>query len=135
MPPVLQVNLNRFDIDNEGNFVKVNSKCEFSEVLNLDNVIQQTDSFILSQNNSPALSQDKRGLGNEPQNLYHLHSILIHHGTLDHGHYYAYIRPSATEDKWYKFNDMNVTPCLKTTAFLTGQGGFTSSFKMTPPVT
>lgn len=57
--------------------------------------------------------------------LYHLHAILIHSGSLDQGHYYCYIRPSL-DDVWYKFNDQTVTPVMKHIAFTTGQGGYQS---------
>ena len=36
LPPVLQINLNRFDIDCMGDMIKVNSKCEFGETLDID---------------------------------------------------------------------------------------------------
>jgi ubiquitin carboxyl-terminal hydrolase 7 len=57
--------------------------------------------------------------------IYHLHAILIHSGSLDQGHYYCYIRPSEA-DVWFKFNDNTVTPAMKHVAFATGQGGYLS---------
>ena len=62
------------------------------------------------------------------KNLYHLHSILIHRGTLEDGHYFAFIRPSL-EDQWFEFNDNMVTPIVKTTALSIGSGGFDSLFE------
>ena len=41
------------------------------------------------------------------ENKYHLHSILVHRGTINAGHYYAFIKPTM-EDKWYEFNDSKV---------------------------
>ena len=55
-------------------------------------------------------------------NRYHLHSILVHRGTLDYGHYYAFIRPHI-DDRWYQFNDAMVTQNTKAFAFRQGQGG------------
>jgi ubiquitin carboxyl-terminal hydrolase 25/28 len=43
---------------------------------------------------------------------YLLHSILIHEGAADTGHYYAYIYNPYTS-KWYKFNDIHVTEVLE----------------------
>jgi|LauGreDrversion4_2_1035121.scaffolds.fasta_scaffold56358_2 ubiquitin carboxyl-terminal hydrolase 7 len=63
------------------------------------------------------------------RNLYHLHSILIHRGTLGAGHYFAYIKPT-TEDLWYEFNDSFVTPICKSSALSTGAGGFDSQFEL-----
>jgi ubiquitin carboxyl-terminal hydrolase 7 len=52
-------------------------------------------------------------------NRYHLHSILIHRGTTDFGHYYAFIRPNI-DDRWFQFNDLNVREVTK--GFAIGQG-------------
>ena len=41
---------------------------------------------------------------NDVVNQYHLHSILVHRGNMDSGHYYAFIRPGM-DDRWYEFND------------------------------
>jgi len=85
--------------------IKVNSKCEFNSILNLEDLI----------NTKPR----------QPRPLYHLHAILIHSGTLNAGHYYCYIRPEE-KDEWFKFNDKEVTPALTNVAFTTGQGGYNS---------
>ncbi|CAI0392620.1 unnamed protein product [Linum tenue] len=41
-------------------------------------------------------------------NLYTLHSVLVHAGRENAGHYYAFIRPPVS-DEWYKFDDEHVT--------------------------
>jgi len=61
--------------------------------------------------------------------LYHLHSILIHRGTLGAGHYFAFIRPSL-DDQWFEFNDKDVMPINKSTALCTGGGGSDSFFEL-----
>lgn len=66
------------------------------------------------------------------RNIYHLHAILIHSGSLNHGHYYAFIRPTM-EDKWYRFNDSDVTESLQSTAFKTGIGSSYSKFRVRNP--
>ena len=102
LPPILQININRFDIDySTGTYMKVNSKCEFNNTLDFESI----------------LSCGFGGKGPKP--FYHLHAILIHSGTLDSGHYYCFIRPEES-DAWFKFNDKEVTPSLITTAFTTG---------------
>ncbi len=45
------------------------------------------------------------------------------------GHYYAFIRPNL-DDKWYEFNDSNVTEVLKSTALTRGYGGFETKFEL-----
>lgn len=98
-----------------GDMIKVNSKCEFGETLDIDAVLATSDSYTLSQYSST------------PKQLYYLHSILVHIGSLNSGHYYCFIRPSE-QNEWWKFNDVQVTPALKATAFLTGFGGYISHF-------
>ncbi|KAL0417529.1 UNVERIFIED_CONTAM: Ubiquitin carboxyl-terminal hydrolase 12, partial [Sesamum radiatum] len=42
------------------------------------------------------------------RNLYILHSVLVHNGGVHGGHYYAFIRPTLS-NQWYKFDDERVT--------------------------
>ena len=45
------------------------------------------------------------------------------------GHYYAFIRPNISEDRWYQFNDSQVTEVPKHQALHEGIGGNTSEFE------
>ena len=47
-PPVLQVNINRFGIGSDGSMHKINSCCDFGETLNLDKILESSDSYQLS---------------------------------------------------------------------------------------
>ncbi|XP_057775808.1 ubiquitin carboxyl-terminal hydrolase 20-like isoform X2 [Salvia miltiorrhiza] len=38
--------------------------------------------------------------------VYNLYAFVVHKGTVESGHYYSYIRVSATD--WYKFNDERI---------------------------
>ena len=38
---------------------------------------------------------------------YYLHSLVIHSGTANSGHYYVYIKEHAKE-RWWKYNDAEV---------------------------
>ena len=62
-------------------------------------------------------------------NRFYLHSILVHRGTVDYGHYYAFIRPNIDDDRWYQFNDAKVTEVTKNFAFQQGIGGDLSDFE------
>ena len=89
-PQVLHLQLKRFEYDlNRDAMMKVNDRYEFPEVFDA----------------SPYLSDtaDK----SEPY-LYSLHSVLVHSGDFNAGHYYAFLRPSA-EGHFYKFDDDRVT--------------------------
>ena len=78
-------------------------------------------------NQSQAASLVKKGKA--AKNLYHLHSILIHRGTLGAGHYFAFIRPSLAPD-WFEFNDSIVSPIAQSTALSIGGGGQYSNFEI-----
>jgi ubiquitin carboxyl-terminal hydrolase 7 len=78
--------------------IKDNSLFKFNDILDLDAVLPQEVNMSQQLPNAPYMIK----------NTYHLHSILIHSGTLEAGHYYAFIRPTI-DDKWYEFDDSNVS--------------------------
>ncbi|XP_057732462.1 ubiquitin C-terminal hydrolase 13-like isoform X2 [Arachis stenosperma] len=93
-PPVLQLQLKRFEYDfMRDTMVKINDRYEFPLQLDLD----REDGKYLSP------EADRR-----VRNLYTLHSVLVHSGGVHGGHYYAYIRPTLS-DQWFKFDDERVT--------------------------
>ncbi|KAG9160409.1 hypothetical protein Leryth_008815 [Lithospermum erythrorhizon] len=93
-PPVLQLQLKRFEYDfMRDTMVKINDRYEFPLELDLD----VEDGKYLS----PDADRSVR-------NRYLLHSVLVHSGGVHGGHYYAFIRPTIS-DQWYKFDDERVT--------------------------
>ncbi|KAF9664825.1 hypothetical protein SADUNF_Sadunf16G0058300 [Salix dunnii] len=93
-PPVLQLQLKRFEYDfMRDTMVKINDRYEFPLQLDLD---RENGKYL-----SPAADRSVR-------NLYTLHSVLVHSGGVHGGHYYAYIRPTLS-DQWFKFEDERVT--------------------------
>ncbi|CAE7220777.1 UBP12 [Symbiodinium pilosum] len=97
-PPVLNLQLKRFHFDMERmDMVKLNSRFEFPRRLDL--------------------SKFAPGAGH-----YLLHSVVVHSGDVNSGHYYAYIRPNLDE-RWVKFDDDNVTPCSDFAAVEDNFGG------------
>ncbi|XP_058105755.1 ubiquitin C-terminal hydrolase 12 isoform X1 [Magnolia sinica] len=93
-PPVLQLQLKRFEYDfMRDTMVKINDRYEFPLQLDLD------------RENGRYLSPDA---DRRVRNLYTLHSVLVHSGGVHGGHYYAFIRPTLT-DQWFKFDDERVT--------------------------
>lgn len=88
LPPVLQLQLKRFEYDPKSNMmVKLNNFYEFPETLDLTSFVDQQD----------------------PQEyVYRLHSVLVHAGSVYGGHYYAFVRPEDGSDVWYKFDDESV---------------------------
>ncbi|KAL9242538.1 hypothetical protein vseg_016528 [Gypsophila vaccaria] len=93
-PPVLQLQLKRFEYDfMRDTMVKINDRYEFPLQLDLD----REDGKYLAP-----------GADRSIRNLYTLHSVLVHSGGVHGGHYYAYIRPTLS-DQWFKFDDERVT--------------------------
>ncbi|GJV27165.1 ubiquitin carboxyl-terminal hydrolase 12-like protein isoform X2 [Tanacetum coccineum] len=93
-PPVLQLQLKRFEYDfARDTMVKINDRYEFPLELDLD----REDGKYLSPDADKSV-----------RNLYTLHSVLVHSGGVHGGHYYAYIRPTLS-DQWFKFDDERVT--------------------------
>ncbi|KAG6533565.1 hypothetical protein ZIOFF_007440 [Zingiber officinale] len=73
--------------------VPINDRYEFPLQLDLD------------RDNGRYLSPDA---DRRVRNLYTLHSVLVHSGGVHGGHYYAFIRPTLS-DQWFKFDDERVT--------------------------
>ena len=114
LPPVLQLQLKRFDFNPKtGNMMKINERFDIEEVLDLDDLLEFDE------------SSDKN-----IRNLYHLHSIVMHKGSVNAGHYFAYIRNSPTKDRWLEFNDEIVALREKEYALNASMGGNYSDFRV-----
>ncbi|RZC81914.1 hypothetical protein C5167_044492 [Papaver somniferum] len=93
-PPVLQLQLKRYEYDvMRESMVKINDRYEFPLQLDLD---REAHKYL-----SPDSDRSVR-------NRYTLHAVLVHSGGGSGGHYYAFIRPTLSE-QWFKFNDERVT--------------------------
>ncbi|KAG1672785.1 hypothetical protein FOA52_002773 [Chlamydomonas sp. UWO 241] len=92
LPPVLQLQLKRFEYDVQRDaMTKINDRYEFPDELDLD--------FDDRRLFSPTADKSVR-------NLYKLHSVLVHSGGVNGGHYYAFVRPDGSQ--WLKFDDDRV---------------------------
>lgn len=94
LPPVLQLHLKRFEYDYaRDSLVKINDRYEFDTEIDLSQFVE----------------------GSEPgTDVYLLHSVLVHIGDVNGGHYHAFIRPHLEKgegqdpDKWLMFDDESV---------------------------
>ncbi|ORZ36348.1 hypothetical protein BCR44DRAFT_51570 [Catenaria anguillulae PL171] len=97
-PPVLHLQLKRFEYDfMRDAMVKINDRYEFPLELDLDEFLMPEAGAAAAD---PAVPIKQK---------YHLHGVLVHSGSVDAGHYCAFIRPSRA-NKWFKFDDDKVVP-------------------------
>ena len=88
-PPVLHLHLKRFEYDiNRDAMMKINDRHEFPEEFDA----------------TPYLSEDA---DKSESWVYQLHSVLVHSGDFNAGHYYAFLRPTK-DGFFYKFDDDKV---------------------------
>ena len=92
LPRMLIFVLKRFEFDYDTlKKVKINDYYEFPQELDMSK-------YIMEENN------DEK----DDKNKFVLKSVVVHMGNSEQGHYYAFIRKEG--DKWYQFNDTEVTP-------------------------
>lgn len=104
-PPVLYLHLKRFELDyNTFNHYKVNDHYQFAPTINLNKYVSP---------NSPYANLDY---------TYQLHGVLVHNGSAQGGHYYAFLRPG-TGPQWYRFDDTSVTKAPTAKAIEDNFGG------------
>ena len=90
LPSILQFHLKRFDYNwQTDTTTKLNKRFTFPKSINLSKLCIDV--------------KEEDSLGE-----YDLQSVVIHVGEYDVGHYYAYVRPDISSDKWYRFNDDKV---------------------------
>ena len=96
LPRMLIFVLKRFEFDYDTlKKVKINDYYEFPQELDMTKYLMDT-------------SNGKNEKENNDMNKFILKSVVVHMGNTEQGHYYAFIRKEG--DKWYQFNDTEVTP-------------------------
>ena len=95
--------------------VKINEYFQFYNEINLENYLH---SNIKNCEESDCMK-------------YCLHSVVVHKGSANSGHYYAYIKPTI-EDNWVLFDDEIVRPVDLYEVFDNNFGGSHKYFKLKP---
>ena len=109
LPPVLELHLRRFEYDfTTDAMAKINERFEFPTSLDMD---RENRKYFTADADKSVVNQ------------YRLHSVLVHSGGPNGGHYYAFIRPLGSE-QWYRFDDERVTK-VKEKEAVEGQFGGT----------
>lgn len=108
-PNVLIIQLKRFEYNPKKDvMVKINDCFEFYETIDLSKYMDNSNT--------------------ESENLYSLHSIVVHQGSANSGHYYAYIKPT-TSNHWILYNDEIVRPADAYEALNSNYGGTYTTFR------
>jgi ubiquitin carboxyl-terminal hydrolase 9/24 len=128
LPNMLILSLKRFDLDfNTFETVKLNSRCAFGQTLNMKRYTLegleimekagQADVDLPTPMETEGRTSDPpddAALGELPDEDYEykLAGVLVHAGVAQGGHYYSFIkdRNPGSEEKWYRFDDEDVTP-------------------------
>jgi len=118
LPDMLILSLKRFDLDyNTFETVKLNSRCEFGQKLNMKRyTLEGLEAMENMEDSGRTLNGDDDPLNILPDEdyEYRLAGVLVHHGVAQGGHYYSFIRDrtqsSEKDDQWYRFDDDEVTP-------------------------
>jgi ubiquitin carboxyl-terminal hydrolase 9/24 len=117
LPNMMILSLKRFDLDyNTFETVKLNSRCAFGQTLNmkrytLEGVEALEQSEQQSENDAMDTGSEESALRHLPDEEYEyeLAGVLVHAGVAQGGHYYSFIR-DRSDQKWYRFDDEDVTP-------------------------
>ena len=115
-PKILFLQLGRFYYDfTTEQREKINDRVPFPLILNCNKYLKEYKDIIYnekeSENDEYCLDDSEEKINNyikEGNNVYELFSIVIHSGSANGGHYYAYIK-SFEDGDWYCFNDGNVS--------------------------
>ena len=103
MPPILVIQLKRFDYDFERDAaVKFNDYFEFPRELDMEPYTVAG----LARRENEAVDCEPEDLDPGIVRKYRLRGMVVHSGQASGGHYYSYIKDG---DKWYKFDDGDVT--------------------------
>lgn len=115
IPPVMIFQLKRFEYNiRKDYFEKINDRFEFYETLNMRKYLNCSG----AENSS---SEDHE---------YELHSIVVHSGSINNGHYYCYIKSNHSKNQWIKFNDEHVRKCEQYEAVEKNFGGLSKIYRV-----
>lgn len=126
LPNMLILSLKRFDLDyNTFETVKLNSRCAFGQTLNMkqytlegleamETMEKATQNIFFKEgpdemDTGPV--DNATSLLTDEDYEYKLAGVLVHAGVAQGGHYYSFIkdRSPTSEEKWYRFDDEDVT--------------------------
>ena len=120
LPPVLAIQLKRFDYDWERECaIKFNDYFEFPRELDMEPYTVAGVAKLEGDDVNPENQVIQQNEPSEPSppgsSKYRLVGVLVHSGQASGGHYYSYIIQrnggDGERNRWYKFDDGDVTEC------------------------
>ncbi|MCQ2817259.1 MAG: hypothetical protein MJ252_08345 [archaeon] len=132
-PPVLILQLKRFEyIEKKESMVKINDFFEFYDELDLNKYVEHTKTDKKKEEEKVIISPNhlKENKGKN-DNIYCLHSVIVHQGNATNGHYYSFINMSTGkyQNEWFQFNDEIVKPADYYEIFSQNFGGIYETCK------
>jgi len=119
-PNILILQLKRFEYNQKKEaMIKINEYFQFYNEINLEKYL-----------NTHNKNNEKNNREDNCMN-YCLHSVIVHKGSANSGHYYAYIKPTI-DNNWVLFDDENVRPADFYEVFDNNFGGSHKYYKMKP---
>ena len=122
LPNMLILSLKRFDLDyNTFETVKLNSRCAFGQTLNMKRytlkgleAMEQAGPGNQEGGLAPMdTGSEEKAMNHLPDDDYEykLAGVLVHAGVAQGGHYFSFIkdRNPGSEEKWYRFDDEDVS--------------------------
>uniref|UniRef100_A0A7G3B1N8 ubiquitinyl hydrolase 1 n=1 Tax=Lutzomyia longipalpis TaxID=7200 RepID=A0A7G3B1N8_LUTLO len=111
LPPVLAIQLKRFEYDYERVCaIKFNDYFEFPRILDMEPYTVSG----LAKIDGEVIEVDEHADDQPATTKYQLTGIVVHSGQASGGHYFSYILhrdPTTGKEKWYKFDDGEVSEC------------------------
>jgi ubiquitin C-terminal hydrolase len=119
LPNVLILQLKRFEYNfSLDRMEKVNDYFEFYEKINLAKYLVE----------EPGSDTESTHHHRQEENNFSLHSVMVHSGSANAGHYFAFIKPYI-DSPWIKFNDENVKFSDDYEVFSNNFGGISKIYK------
>lgn len=127
LPNLMVLHLKRFDLDYQTfETVKLNNRMEFPFETRLNMFNYTKEGLEWEELNKQKLNEEAGGqISPKPSNIqyennglaepdmtdyeFELQGVLVHSGVAQGGHYYSFSRDPENEEKWYKFDDEDVT--------------------------
>lgn len=128
LPPVLVIQLKRFDYDWEANrSLKFDDYFKFPWQLDMAPYtaegIQEKESFKPDDDNDNQVVPTAGNVKRIGGTMYELVGVVVHSGQANAGHYYSYIKERRSDNqiqlgKWFKFNDTTIEEFVMNDAML-----------------